>query len=351
MNISEQDLATWLILFSLFGLPLLVTLGVILAGCIQQRRKGGRSDLLRGLILPVGLWDGFVIGLFALLMCILGLRWYEMICVILAAALLEGLLVGLMAGWFTWKRFLLWLLCALAVVGTLVGTTLWERHLREISMPESFNYRNYLPFQEESPVARLEGESSLRFSEEDKLPQMDGATALYPVYAAFAQATYPETLADWEDWDVEHLVNCSTTSMAYRQLVDGKCDIIFVAGPSREQEAYAKEQGVELVYTPIGREAFVFFVNPKNPIDGLTLEQIRGVYSGRITRWTELGVRGLGKILAFQRSEGSGSQTALERFVMGDTPLMPAKKETVMGGMGGIVEQVSSYKNHPNAIG
>ena len=341
----------WLIFFFGFILPLLCTLGVILAGWIQQRRKGERSDGLRALILPVGLWDGFAIGLFALLMCILGLRWYEMLCVILAAALLEGLLVGLMAGLFTGKRFLLWLLCVLAVAGVLVSTTLWEEHLREISMPESFDYRDYLPFQKESPVARLEGESSLRFPEEDALPRMDGATALYPVYAAFSQATYPESLANWERGEVGHLVNCTTTSKAYRKLVDGECDIIFVAGPSKEQEEYAKEQGVELVYTPIGREAFVFFVNPKNPIDGMTLEQIRSVYSGRITRWADLGVRGLGKILAFQRSEGSGSQTALERFVMGDTPLMPAEKEKVMGGMGGIVEQVSSYRNHRNAIG
>lgn len=264
---------------------------------------------------------------------------------------MEGLLVGLMAGWFTWKRFLLWLPCTLAVVGVLVGTTLWEEHLREISMPESFNYRDYLPFQEESPVARLEGESSLRFAADEKLPKMDGATALYPVYAAFAQATYPEEMERWNRWDVEQQVYCGTTSSAYRNIVKGGCDIIFVAGPSKEQEEYAREQGVELVYTPIGREAFVFFVNPKNPIDGLTLEQIRGVYSGEITQWTELGVPGLGKILAFQRSEGSGSQTALERFVMGDTPLMPAKTEEIMTAMDGIVEQVSSYKNHPNAIG
>lgn len=350
MNNSEQDLVTWMILFFLFGLPLLVTLGVILAGWIQKRKTGERSDGHREIVLPIGLWDGFAIGLFAFLMCIFQLHWYMRICIILAAILLEGLLVGLMAGWFTWKRFLLWLPCALAVAGVLVGTPLWEEHLNRISMPESFDFRDYLPFQEESPVAKLE-ESTLRFGEESALPRMDGATALYPVYAAFAQATYPETLADWGRWDVEHLVNCSTTSMAYRQLVDGNCDIIFVAGPSKEQEEYAKEQGVELVYTPIGREAFVFFVNPQNPIDGMTLEQIRGVYSGRITRWADLGAPGLGKILAFQRSEGSGSQTALERFVMGDTPLMPAEKETVMDGMGDIVEQVSNYKNHRNAIG
>ena len=338
------------IFFFGFILPLLCTLGVILAGWIQQRRKGERSDGHREIVLPIGLWDGFAIGLFAFLMCIFQLHWYMKLCIFLAAILLEGLLVGLMAGWFTWKRFLLWLPCALAVFGVLVGTTLWEEHLREISMPESFDYRDYLPFQEDSSVAKLE-ESTLRFGEESALPRMDGATALYPVYSAFAQACYPENLANWERGEVGQLVNCTTTSNAYRKLVDGNCDIIFVAGPSREQEAYAKEQGVELVYTPIGREAFVFFVNPKNPIDGLTLEQIRGVYSGRITRWTELGVRGLGKILPFQRSEGSGSQTALERFVMGDTPLMPAKTEEIMTAMDGIVEQVSSYKNHPNAIG
>ena len=351
MDNSEQDLVTWMILFFLFILPLLVTLGVILAGWIQKRKTGERSDGLREIVLPIGLWDGFAIGLFAFLMCIFQLHWYMKLCIFLAAILLEGLLVGLMAGWFTWKRFLLWLPCALAVFGVLVGTTLWEEHLREISMPESFDYRDYLPFQEESPVARLEGESSLRFSEEDKLPRMDGATALYPVYAAFAQATYPEEMERWNRWDVEQQVYCGTTSSAYRNIVKGGCDIIFVAGPSKEQEAYAREQGVELVYTPIGREAFVFFVNPKNPIDGMTLEQIRGVYSGEITQWTELGVPGLGKILPFQRSEGSGSQTALERFVMGDTPLMPAKTEEIMTVMDGIVEQVSSYKNHRNAIG
>jgi phosphate transport system substrate-binding protein len=64
-----------------------------------------------------------------------------------------------------------------------------------------------------------------------------------------------------------------------------------------------------------------------------------------------LGIEHLGHILAYQRNKGSGSQTALERFVMKDTPLMPAQKETQVGGMGGMVEIVSAYKNHRNAIG
>ena len=34
---------------------------------------------------------------------------------------------------------------------------------------------------------------------------------------------------------------------------------------------------------PIGKEAFVFFVEEDNPIDNLTSDQIRQIYSGEIT--------------------------------------------------------------------
>lgn len=213
------------------------------------------------------------------------------------------------------------------------------------------NRKSYTPFQTDSPVKTLDEEATLRFADGDTLPRMDGATALYPVYAAFAQAVYPASMAEMAPWDIREIVACGTTGSAYRRIVDGECDIIFAAGPSEAQEAYAAEKGVELVYTPIGREAFVFFVHPDNPIDGMTLAQLRSVYSGEIASWDQLGVKGLGKILAYQRSEGSGSQTALERFVMRGTPLMPAEKELVSGDMGGMVERVSAYKNHRNAIG
>ena len=218
------------------------------------------------------------------------------------------------------------------------------------TVSEHFDYRTYSPFREKSLVKVLDEEATLRLTDMDTLPRMDGATALYPVYAAFARAVYPPELAD-DVLKEYNTIKCSKTGGAYRDLVDGKCDIIFVAGPSREQEAYAAEQGVELIYTPIGREAFVFFVNPGNPIDGLTIDQIRSIYSGETTKWDQLGVKGLGNILAYQRDEGSGSQTALERYVMQDTPLIPADRETYSDGMGIMVEQVSEYRNHRNAIG
>ena len=296
--------------------------------------------------------DTMTIGFYVLLFGIFAMKWYMVVLIILAGLLLDLLLICLMFQWFSKKGFLLWLACGLVVFGALGGIELRKDYLERITLEEQFDYVTYMPFRPGSLVQTLEEPATLQFQAEDKLPRMDGATALYPVYAAFCQAVYPESLEKRNNYDLEKdVIDCSTTTGAYTSIVDGDRDIIFVAGPSEKQEQYAAKKGVKLVYTPIGREAFVFFVNPKNPIEGLTLEELRQVYSGQITHWEDLGVSGLGEILAYQRAEGSGSQTALRRFVMGDVNPMPAEKEKILDGMGDIIERVSSYRNHKNALG
>lgn len=324
---------------------------------IRREKKGVRSALrvsgltrVLGVLLAVA--DTLIIGICVLLLVIFTREWYMVLLIILGGLLLDLLLIGLMFRWFSKNGFLLWLACGLLVFGTLGGIELRKDYLKRITLKEQFDYRTYMPFQGGSLVKTLEEPPALRFQAGDKLPRMDGATALYPVYAAFCQAVYPDSLGELSRSDLEKsVITCSTTSSAYKSIVEGDRDIIFVAGPSQEQEKYAAERGVKLVYTPIGREAFVFFVNPKNPLEDVSLEEIRKVYSGQITRWEELGVRGLGEILAYQREEGSGSQTALRRFVMGDTPLMPADKEETVDGMGDIIKRVSEYQNRKNALG
>lgn len=209
---------------------------------------------------------------------------------------------------------------------------------------------DYSPIRADSKIATLDEESTLKIT--DNYPVMDGATALFPVYASFAKALYPESVLTGEEGRVnQDVLTCTTTSSAYRNIVKGEADIVFVADASEEQLAYAEEEGVELVFTPIGREAFVFFVNDKNPISNLSVEEVRKIYSGQIRTWNMLNVKGFGNIRAFQRSPGSGSQTALERL-MGDTPIAPpAEKEDVIDAMNGITQRVSDYRNFRNAIG
>ena len=135
----------------------------------------------------------------------------------------------------------------------------------------------------------------------------------------------------------------------YKLLGEKQTDIFFGAYPSEEQIGTAKEKGTEFVYTPIGADAFVFFVHQDNPIDSLTTEQIQKIYSGEITNWKELGGKNE-EIVAFQRNEGSGSQSMLIRF-MGDVPIMEPPIERVNDLMAGIVEQVANYKSKSGSIG
>ena len=215
----------------------------------------------------------------------------------------------------------------------------------------SVDLTKYMPFTG-SKVATLDGEPTLahRVSREHRLPTLDGATALFPVYAAFVQAVYPDD-THYEEYDGENspLITCTKTNVAYERLINGEADIIFVAAPSDEELKMAADKGVEFDMIPFGREAFVFVVNQENPIENITLDELRLIYSGEITLWSQVGVEGLGEIIPYQRPKNSGSQTALEAL-MGDVPLMEPPQEYVAWGMDDILETVE-YRNFKNALG
>ena len=212
-----------------------------------------------------------------------------------------------------------------------------------IDVTPNINTQEYLPFKWRSKIVKVK-DASLKLKRDDDLPILDGATAAFPVYSAFIHATYPRS-TKLGDGVFEY----NNTVGGYRKLAERKTDIFFGAYPSEEQIEYANRNGTVFQYTQIGSEAFVFFVHKDNPIDSLTAEQIRGIYAGQITNWKEVGGNDE-PIAAFQRNEGSGSQSMLLRF-MGDTPLMEPPMSQVSGFMGGIIEEVADYRSHAGSIG
>lgn len=213
----------------------------------------------------------------------------------------------------------------------------------EIVSTQDVDLSVYQPFAENTKAVSLEEDSTFKIK--DKLPKLDGATALYPVYAAFAQAVYPK-----KDYPLQSgEVVSNQTDGAFNGLIKGEVDIIFMAHPSENQMKLAENKGLKLSLTPIGKEAFVFFVHQKNPIEELSIEQIQGIYSGKIKNWKELGGKNK-EIRAFQRPEGSGSQSALIRLMKG-IPLMDPPSDDIISGMGGIIRETTNYQNRTNAIG
>jgi phosphate transport system substrate-binding protein len=204
----------------------------------------------------------------------------------------------------------------------------------------------YYPF---GPKIKYLNEKS-RLKLFDDLPRVDGATALYPLYSAFVTAVYPpEKGLEYNFYEKTSYILCSRTDKAYQRLLNGEVDIIFCAKPSDNQLEMAKSTNKEFRLIPIGREAFVFFVNKKNPVSRIRTKDIQDIYSGKITNWKD--ITNIDKeIIAYQRPKNSGSQTILE-YIMGDIQIMEPIQENMIGSMGGMFQQVAAYKNYENAIG
>jgi len=175
-------------------------------------------------------------------------------------------------------------------------------------------------------------------------PVTDGSTSTIPLDAAVRSAIF-NTGLDYETGNVTH----TTTFGSFERLLSGEVDLTYTVPLSAEQKQAAADAGVELKMVPIAREAFVFVLNAKNPVTSLTQEQLRGIYSGEITNWKQVGGNDA-EIVAYQRNQTSGSQTYMTAF-MGDTALMDPVETLVATSMGGLMDAIALYDNAENAIG
>jgi phosphate transport system substrate-binding protein len=232
-------------------------------------------------------------------------------------------------------------------IGTLLGLEIYQRYEKSITIAvRDLNIDEYLPFMEESKIVRLPKESSFKITKD--IPIVDGAKALFPVYFAFVDAVYPDNIGKLNEENSPLRYN--NTPKGYEYLAQKKIDIFFGVYPNEEQIKYAvDENNTNFVFNEIGRDGFIFFVNKNNPVNSLTPDQIRDIYSGKIKNWKDVGGND-GEIIAYQRNEGSGSQSALRRFMNG-IKIIDGPSDRVFDFMNGIISEFSDYKNSKNAIG
>lgn len=102
---------------------------------------------------------------------------------------------------------------------------------------------------------------------------------------------------------------------------------------------------LDLWQTEIAIDGLVLIVNPKNPIEDLSLDQIRDIYAGKITHWSQLSGGG-SKINLIAREEGSGTRSAFTELAMGEEEITP--KAIVQDSNGSVMQLVAG---DPNAIG
>jgi len=208
----------------------------------------------------------------------------------------------------------------------------------------------------------------------ENYPIIDGSTSTLPLNAIIACELMGLTF-EWQEnvneedkssaWSVEphigsslrkkfdNVVKCSQTHNSYINIVDKKADIVLTARTmSPDERKYAQDKGVDLNETPIAIDAFIFIVNPRNPIKNLTTEDIRNIYTGKVTTWEELGLSSSSfpgypsplEVSPYIRNPNSGSQELMDLLVMKGLEYytqLPMYEERLVPTMAGLLDALA----------
>lgn len=187
------------------------------------------------------------------------------------------------------------------------------------------------------------GEIEIPSFDKDTFPIIDGSTATLPL----GRLMYRMSVGA-EELEAATDINFSKTTESYVKLMDGDNDLViaYEAGnKAKEDERYR-----DLIIEPIGLDALVFLCNESNKVESLTADEIRKIYTGSITNWEEVGGDN-NPIIPFQRPENSGSQTLMEKLMMGGKKMAAAPEALTPSEMGDLIEAVANYDNSEGAIG
>ena len=99
-----------------------------------------------------------------------------------------------------------------------------------------------------------------------------------------------------------------------------------------------------LTATVVARDGIAIVVNPKNPVQNLTTDQVRDIFNGKITNWKELGGNDE-PITVVSREAGSGTRSSFEQIVM-DVKL---KKDALIQDSNGTIRE--TVANDARSIG
>jgi phosphate transport system substrate-binding protein len=111
------------------------------------------------------------------------------------------------------------------------------------------------------------------------------------------------------------------------------------------RELSAAEKGTGIDEHLIAIDGIAVIVNPGNPLSNLTVDQIRNIYTGAVTDWSQVGGRA-GKIAVVSREPGSGTRGAFEEIVKFQDKLV--KGATEFDGTGAVIAEIS---RNADAIG
>ncbi|MCX7994410.1 MAG: phosphate ABC transporter substrate-binding protein [candidate division WOR-3 bacterium] len=143
---------------------------------------------------------------------------------------------------------------------------------------------------------------------------IQGSTTVLPIAQAAAEA-YME-----KHPDADIMVRGGGSGTGIAALIDRATDIATSSRPIKTKELkQARERGVNPVGTVIALDGIAVIVHPNNPINDISIADLKKIYTGKITSWNALG--GKGNIVVVSRDAASGTFEVFNEKVLGGTKM------------------------------
>jgi len=170
--------------------------------------------------------------------------------------------------------------------------------------------------------------------------QMAGSTTVQPLAEVLAEAFMAENP------EVKIEVQGGGSSVGITSAGEGTVDI---GNASRNVKDFELEAFPGLQVFTIAYDGIAIVTNPDHDLPSLTIDQVKGIFSGEITNYAEVGGPDA-EIVVVSREEGSGTRAAFEELVMafGDEASLITEKALLQQSNGQIRTTVSTT---PNSIG
>ena len=161
----------------------------------------------------------------------------------------------------------------------------------------------------------------------------DGSTSMEKVIGALGEAFMEANP------DTTFTYNPTGSGSGIQAVQEGRCDIGLSSRALKDAE---KEAG--LTETVLAYDGIAMIVNPANPVENLSLEQIANIYTGKITNWSEVGGND-SQIVLIGREAGSGTRGGFEEIV-GVVDACQYRQELSSTG-----DVITTVAQNPDAIG
>ena len=160
----------------------------------------------------------------------------------------------------------------------------------------------------------------------------DGSTSMEKVIGALGESFQNDT-------GISFTYNPTGSGSGIKAVLEGRCDIGL---SSRELKDEEKESG--LTGTVLAYDGIAIIVNPNNPINDLSLEEVAKIYKGEIINWSEIGGDDA-EIVLIGREAGSGTRDGFESITDTEDACKYRQELTSTGDV------ITTVSQNPGAIG